>query len=405
MGSNDRPRIAVVTPIFPNSAEPFKGIFVYQTVRALQKRADVEVFCPLAKFPRWRAFHPRFFPYQPVDLQYTVPEVKVNFFEYPSFPLLSRPFNGSLSAKRLKPLIEKARPDLILAYWVYPEGYGAVRTGEELGIPVVIGALGSDLRWISDYFTRRMVGKTLRRASGIITVSEELRQRALDYGVPAPRVQAILNGCDDTVFQPAKRSFARYELGLVEAAQVVLFVGRLAPVKGLPDLFDAIARLAPSNPNLGLYCIGEGVLESQLRERAERADLTGRIHFLGRRNPQQIARWMAAANCLALPSYSEGCPNVVLEALSCGLPVVASNVGGIPEVVDPLCSILVPPARPAFLADGLAKALSQNWDQAAIAARNRRTWDDVADETYDFCDSLLPARQEAAAMSFKTQTA
>jgi teichuronic acid biosynthesis glycosyltransferase TuaC len=109
--------------------------------------------------------------------------------------------------------------------------------------------------------------------------------------------------------------------------------------------------------------------------------LMGRVSLLGRRDPADVARWLCASDLLCLPSHSEGCPNVVIEALCCGRPVVASAVGGIPEVVDRTCGILVPPKQPDALAAALEECLATNWNERQIAERYERTWDDVAQDT------------------------
>src|SRR6266852_990113 len=162
------PRIAVVTPVFPNSNDPYRGIFNYHRVRALQKWADVEVNVLLPAYPRAKIFQPVTRSYPRIDPSYTVPGVKVRYIEYQVLPVISRPFNSSTCARRMLPYImkerEKDRPDLILAYWVYPEGMGAVMVGKKLGIPVIVQAVGTDLRVIPDSFTRLGVKRTLRRA-------------------------------------------------------------------------------------------------------------------------------------------------------------------------------------------------------------------------------------------------
>jgi glycosyltransferase involved in cell wall biosynthesis len=105
----------------------------------------------------------------------------------------------------------------------------------------------------------------------------------------------------------------------------------------------------------------------------------------------EVALWMAASNIVTLPSYMEGLPNVVLEALSCGRPVVATNVGGIPEILNDECGRLVPPRDARALAQALASVLDKGWNANAIAARGRRSWEDVAAELREVFDSLLSA--------------
>lgn len=383
------PRIAIVTPLCPTSAEPYVGNAISQTVSALRHCVDVEVFYAQAVFPRWRLFHPRKFLYSRADARHFPPGVPAKQIEYPAFPFVSRPFNGSNCARHLLPHLKKARPDVILAYWLYPEGYGAVLAGEEMGVPVILGARGSDLRAIAGPFSYRLVKSALRRASFVLTVSEELRQRAIAFGLPPERVRTILNGCDSSVFRLAERAAARAGLGLASQAQVVLFVGRLHPIKGLAELMEAAARLIPSHPRLEVVCIGEGPMERKCRARAAQADLAGHLRFLGTRTAPEVARWLAASNLLCLPSYSEGCPNVVLEALSCGRPVVASDVGGIPELVNPRCAILVPPRDLARLSQAISEALERRWDETVIVRHFRRSWEDVAQETYQVCCAAL----------------
>ena len=246
---------------------------------------------------------------------------------------------------------------------------------------------------ITDGFTYSLTRSAVRRASFVLTVSEELRQRAIGLGVSPERARTIMSGCDSSVFRMADRAQARLELGLPPDAQLILFVGRLEPLKGIQELFDALARLVPSYPRLELACIGENFLEGRLQARAAEDGLNGHVRFLGPRTASEIARWLAASNLLCLPSYSEGCPSVVLEALCCGRPVVASRVGNIPELVDARCGILVPPADGERLAEALSEALLRPWDEAEIAARFHRGWDDVAEETYEVCCSVVEQRR------------
>lgn len=377
-------RIAVVTPMFPTSARPYHGSAILQTVLALQKSADVEVFCPLATFPRW---HPMT-RYAPADLSYSPEGVRATYFEYPALPVVSRPWNGSNCARRLLPYLRDARADLILAYYLQPEGYAAVMVGEKLGLPVIVGSRGSDLHDIRDPFTRRAARLTVRRASFVLTVSEDLRRRAMDLGGVPEKVRTIHNGCDTSVFRPADRAAARAELGVASDAQLVLFVGWLAELKGVRELWTAALGLLSDHPRLQVVFIGEGLLEPELRRRLAHGELSGHAQLLGPRRSEEIARWLAASDLLCLPSHKEGCPNVVLEALSCGRPVVGSNVGGIPELLDESSGVLVPPGNALALREALSKSLRRSWDDVAIAKSFGRSWEDVARETMEVCSAI-----------------
>jgi len=382
-------RIAIVASQAPTEAEPYTGNPISQTALALQRFAEVEVFYTQPSFPRWQIFQPRKFLYSRVDSRYFPPGLRAEDIHFPAFPLVGRPFIGRTCFRYLLPRLQKSQPELILAYWLYPSGYGALLAGEEMGIPVILGVRGSDLLAKPDVLTRGLRRTALRRASFVLTVSDELRQRAIRFGAPSERARTIPNGCDSSMFQVRDRQRAREQQGVLQDTQLVLFVGRLNQVKGIGDLIAATGRLVPSHPRLEVVLIGGGVLEGELRARTERAGLAGHIRFLGRQAQQVVARWLAAADVLCLPSYSEGCPNVLLEALSCGRPVVASHLGGVAELVDSNCSILFPPGDPVKLAEALAEALRRPWDAASIAARSRRTWEDVGRETYEACSAVL----------------
>jgi teichuronic acid biosynthesis glycosyltransferase TuaC len=383
------PRLAVVTSYFPTRAQPHRGQSAYQTLREMTSWMDIQVFCTQAAYPSF--LRPRNFSYVPADPTFSPPDVPAQYIEYPALPLLSRPFNGPVYARYVLPHLRRLQPDLILSYYVYPDGYAALSAGKRLGVPVILGAIGSDINRMPDRISAFLTRKALRGADFVLTVSEHLRQQAIRLGASPERSRTVRNGCDTSVFHIADRAAARAELGVDEQAEVVVFVGWVAHTKGLRELIEAVIRLRPSLPRLKLYCIGEGPLRGELEASAAEAGATDQVQFLGRRSSAEVARWLTAANIFCLPSYAEGCPNSVVEALNCGRAVVATNVGGIPELVDYDSGILIEPRDPAALADALACALSRQWDEAAISQRSRRGWDQVARETFEICTECLRA--------------
>jgi glycosyltransferase involved in cell wall biosynthesis len=158
-------------------------------------------------------------------------------------------------------------------------------------------------------------------------------------------------------------------------------------------LVEAASSLHPQRTNLHVYLVGEGpdrpLIESAIRAK----NATSYIHALPACAFDDVAVWMAAADLVTLPSYMEGCPNVVLEALACGRPVVATNVGGIPEIMSDECGRLVPPREPVALAQALASVLGTAWDAVAISARGSRSWSTVAAKLLDIFESLAGPRQ------------
>lgn len=386
-------RIAVVTRYFPSSAEPWQGRSLYQTLRLLAHKADVRVFYPNASYPS--LLKPRSRNYDRLDPSYRPADVNVSYTNYPALPLVSRPFNGWLASRALLTAVRDYAPDLVFSCFLYPDGYAALRIGKSLRVPVVSMSIGSDINRIGDPFSRRYTRKVLRDSDFVVTVSGDLRRKAVALGARPGTTRAIVNGCDLSVFHPMDRLAARRKLGIDTNGQTVVYIGRMDVKKGLRELVEAAASLHSKRPNLHVYTVGEGpdrpIIESAVRA----SGAAGYFHTLPACAFDEVALWMAAANLVTLPSYMEGCPNVVLEALASGRPVVATQVGGIPEMLDEDCGRLVPPRDSTALAHALASVLDAHWRPEAISASRSRSWDAVAAELLDLFESLVPVHPAA----------
>jgi len=214
-------------------------------------------------------------------------------------------------------------------------------------------------------------------------------------GARPEKARAVLNGCDLSVFHVRDRLEARGKLGIDPDAEAVVYVGRMDVKKGLRELVAAAAALRRERPRLRVYLVGEGPDKPLILSAIQASNAAGYIRVLPGCAFDDVAVWMAAADLVTLPSYMEGCPNVVLEALASGRPVVATNVGGIPEILSEECGRLVPPGDSGALARALAAVLDRSWDAAAISARRSRSWDAVAAELLEVFQSLVPNRREA----------
>lgn len=383
----NRIHIALITNFFPNSEQPYRGMSTYRLVQSLSAFADVDVVCPLPHYPKWLT--PKSFDHRQIDLEHRLPEVNVKYVEFPAIPVVTRALNGKICAARLLNHIRSLDPDLILNYWLYPQGYAAVAIGETLGIPSIVGSIGTDLNGLSDCVTRFYTRLTLRRATLVVTKSRSLCREAIRLGAKPSKTHAVLNGCDTGVFHISDREQARKELGISAPDQLILFVGRLSLTKGLLELVESLAILRERHRAVQLVLVGEGPNQDIIVERALKLGVAEHVLFVPPQSPQCVSRWLAAATLLTLPSYSEGFPNVVLEAVSCGRPVVATRVGGIPEIVDDRCGILVPPRDVTGLSQALEVALNRDWNEQMIANCFKRSWDDMARELYGVCLSAL----------------
>jgi glycosyltransferase involved in cell wall biosynthesis len=382
-------RIAVVTRYFPSSAEPSQGRSAYQTLRVLAREADVQVFYPNARYPSW--LKPRSRIYDKLDASFCPPDVKVSYYDFPALPLVSRPLNGWMAARVLLPHVRDFAPDIIFSFFLYPESYAALKIGKVLAVPVVARSMGSDINRIGDPISALHTRTVLREADFLITVSNDLRSKAMAMGASPERTRTIVNGCDPPVFHVMDRLVARQKLRIDPGIEAVVYIGRMDVKKGLRELVDAAAALHLERPNLRVYMVGEGPDKTLIQSAIDANNAAGFVHALPGCSFDDVAVWMAAANLVTLPSYMEGCPNVILEALACGRPVVATNVGGIPEIMSGECGQLVPPRDFMALAQGLASVLDRTWDSAAISAQWGRSWEAVEKELLSIFESLVPA--------------
>ena len=386
-------KIAVVTRYFPSSAEPWQGRSAYQTLRVLARHADVQVFFPNAAYPP--LLKPRSRIYDRLDPEYSPPDVNVSYHNYPAIPLVSRPLNGWMAARVLLPHVRRFAPDIIHSFFLYPEGYAALKIGKALSVPVVAKGIGSDINRTGDCFSAMHKHTLLRESDFVFAVSDDLRMKAVAMGASPERTRALLNGCDLSVFHVRDRLEARQKLHIDPTAEAVVYIGRMDVKKGLRELVEAAASLHPQRQNLQVYLVGNGPDRQTIESAVQANSAAGYIHLVGACSFDDVAVWMAAADLVTLPSYMEGCPNVVLEALACGRPVVATNVGGIPEIMCDECGSLVPPRDPAALAQALASVLDRSWDAEAISAQRSRGWDTVAAELLEVFESLVSSREAA----------
>jgi glycosyltransferase involved in cell wall biosynthesis len=275
-------------------------------------------------------------------------------------------------------LLETFKPDAILGYWAHPDGEAAVGVARFLRVPGVVMVGGTDVLLLTEGRRRRdCILKVLREADAVVTSSADLKAKLVDFGIGADKVHVNYRGLDISLFFPGNKEEARKSLGVPLDARILIWVGRMVPVKGLDVLVDACRRLFIRGPNFRLYLVGDGPLRKVLTLECRRRGLSEIVTFVGSQPHNQLPDWYRAADLTVLPSRSEGLPNVLRESLACGTPFVASRVGGIPEIAEEPANLLVPPNNP----QSLAEAIRQKLTQADCAKREFRStsWGDSAD--------------------------
>ena len=263
--------------------------------------------------------------------------------------------------------------------------------------PYVVWGRGMDvyLPWLSKGVVAPLV---LSSADTVIALTEDMKAEM--QKICSRDVEVIPNGIDVEGFQdlPAKAEI-REELGLGADDKIIVFVGTLRPVKGLKYLVEAMNVIRQSDNSARLMLVGDGEERQQLEALVQGRDLEGWVTFLGRVPNESVPRYLAGADVFVLPSLSEGFPNVVLEAMAAGLPVVASRVGGLPEIVEEgENGFLVEGGNPEQIADRVLRLLGDDELRARISATNREkarayTWESVVDRLEEVYGTVVKARK------------
>jgi len=386
-----RMRLIVCTSSFPNPAEPNKGIFNGRRVRALAEFAELAVVAPVPYFPKFvpSKMYGRF---ALVPGEAVLNGLAVSYPRVPVIPKVGRSLYGLLyAAALLRPMakaIRRSRPDALLSYWAYPDGFATVLLARCFGLPVFVAGMGCDVNDPDRHFGKRwMVTWTFQHATGAFAVSRALGERIVALGVDAAKVKVVPNGLDDAYL--ANGASGSSADGEKRPGTTVLFCGRLSEEKDPLYLLEAARLLFARRPAARLQFVGDGPLRKKLEELAEEWHIKDRVSFVGEIRHDRVAGYMRQADVLCLTSLREGYPNVLLEALACGLPVVATSVGGVPEIVtDEDLGILVPLGQPAELAAALEKALEKPWDRQTLRqAVKGRSWRDAGREMLAFIEA------------------
>jgi teichuronic acid biosynthesis glycosyltransferase TuaC len=360
-------KILTFSTLYPNAARPRHGIFVETQLRQqlLSGKVESMVVAPVPWFPSRNPLFGEYAVHASAPREEERDGIKVLHPRYLVLPKIGMTLAPFLLAQSVKPVIERVlaeyRFDLIDAHYFYPDGVAAILLGRRFGKPVVITALGTDVNLISSYLLpRQMILWAARHAAGLITVARALKDKLVALGVPAERIEVLRNGVDLQLFRPVDRETWRSRLGFRRTT--LLSVGNLVPLKG-NDLAIRALRLLPE---MELVIVGNGPERGGLGTLARELGVSDRVTFVGVMAQEDLRHYLGAADALVLASSREGWANVLLESMACGTPVVASNVGGTPEVVTaPEAGLMMAERTPEALADAVRRLFENYPDRGA----------------------------------------
>jgi Glycosyltransferase len=376
--------------LFPNYKNPNAGSFVVEQLRHLQRYCDITVLVPHPWVPpvvgrlseKWRQYaqlpdketvagikvlHPRRLVIPKVNSwAWMTVSVTLSYWHF-----LSRSHRFTDSPFHRFTHIE--------GHFVLPDGFAAAFLGRQFGKPSIIHVRGTDIHTIPQQSAvlKFLTVWALRHADAIRAVSSDLAERAIKLmdaetrrsgeTEKAKKVWVIPNGVDLNKFRVMARQEARQRLGLDDNKRYLLYVGRLVAVKGLDLLLDAFAQLTQKWRDVELLLIGDGAEREALKHQATALGIRDKVHFVGAQPHERIVLWMNAGDVFCLPSHKEGLPTVLLEALACGTPIVATSVGGIPEIVaEGQVGRLVRSRDPKEMAACIEEVLETRWDRQRL---------------------------------------
>ncbi|WNO09047.1 glycosyltransferase [Teredinibacter sp. KSP-S5-2] len=359
-------KILAIGNLFPLPWEPHRGSFNRQQFERLEQEHQVEYIIPVA-FTEWfkhksevksnKESNKHYVPY------FFTPKIGRAFYSY--WMLLSLLFP-------VKKVIKRFDPDLIFVSWAFPEGVAVAKLARIFKLPFILKVHGTDINDFIDLPGRgKQIVKACNQASTILSVSQALCDKMVEAGVAKEKIVVNYNGVN-------KNLFFNDESVNTNTKPLLLYVGNLKRTKGVLACAEAFGEIINQGIDAELCFIGQGTdkvhIEKILAENPKAKELT---HFLPPMPQEEIRSWMNKAHLLLLPSFNEGVPNVVLEAKACGLPSIATAVGGIPEILCEGEGLLVPLHDTQALISAIRTGLESNWNRKAVAEGAQRfTWEE-----------------------------
>jgi len=389
-------KVLTFTSLFPNQIQQNMGGFIARRMSCWAKNYASQwvTVAPVPYFPRL-PFNSPWKIYSDVDRVEVFKDWEVHHFRYLMLPIIGLPIQGQSMAVCTMPkikqlMIEKGPFDLIDAHFIYPDAYAALKISQKFHLPLVVSARGSDINLYSQINSiKPKIVEVLKKADAIIGVSRHLIDKMILLGAPESKCHHIQNGVDSDRFFPIKKNNEERPF------RNLLAVGNLVPEKGFDILLRAISILKPEHPDIQLKIAGSGPQFTHLSAICKDLQIEENVQFLGQVRHEEIPSLFQRAGVFCLSSLREGNPNVVLEALSTGLPVASTPVGGVPEMIQKnMNGLLSPDFSAENLAQTISSVMAQKWSAAKI--RNTvsdKTWDSVAGELQNVFKNIVGNKQ------------
>lgn len=406
-------RLIVISSMYPKYCSPLGGVFVREQVKELKRvfQGDITVISPVPWAPKVLWFNGKWKKYGLTETHKDDDGIKILHPRYLAVPSQRiSPFHGLFMYLAVSPVIKKItranERAVIHTHTALPDGLVGALLKKRHNIPHICTVHGSDIN-INAFENRLnlfMTKYALKGCDHVVAVSHRLKEKVksiIDGGVD---VSVINNGANRDKYRMMPREEARRRLRITTKDKLILYIGNLIPVKGVSNLLLAFSRLIKQGgrKDVSLFLIGSGSQERELRGVSKRLGIDEKVFFQGKRPHEEIPFWMNTADVFVLPSLSEGFPLVIPEAMMCGVPVVATDVGGVSEaIMDKVTGLLVKPndinslygAISAYLTDSqLTRHIAEN----AMRYAANFTWQDNARRYLPIYRRIIEAAENRA---------
>lgn len=386
--------ILSITTLYPNAERPTFGVFVENRLRKLAERPGVRlrVVAPVPWFPFRHSAFGRYGSLARLPLIERRHGIDISHPRYVQLPKIGTHLSPFLLYFSLLPHVrrlirEEGDVDVIDAHVYYPDGVAAALLARTLDKPVAVTARGTDLNLYPKRYplVGSMIATAARKVDASITVCAALKEALVALGADPADIHVMRNGVDLDLFRPIDSTTARDRWTV--SRKTLLSVGHLIERKG----HDLVIRALGHLPDVDLIIAGDGPERARLTRLVSKLRLGERVRFVGVVAHRDLPALYGAADALVLASSREGWPNVLLEALACGTPVIATRNWGTPEIVSaPEAGLLVNERTPEALALAARSLLVRPPDrQATRRFAEAFSWDATTDAQLSLFSSFL----------------